>query len=46
MVVDTGEIPEINNGRANAFDFATEDGLWSSGNDNSNPNETFAWTFR
>ena len=44
MVVETGEIPEIKNGRANAFDFATEDGFWSSGNDNTNPNETFAWT--
>ena len=30
MVVETGEIPEIKNGRANAFDFATEDGFWSS----------------
>ena len=27
MVVETGEIPEIKNGRANAFDFATEDGF-------------------
>ena len=44
MVVETGEIPEIKNGRANAFDFATEDGFWSSGNENVNPNETFAWT--
>ena len=44
MVVDSGEIPEINNGRANAFDFATVDGFWSSGNDDTNPNETFAWT--
>ena len=44
MVVETGEIPEIKNGRANAFDFATEDGFWSSGNDNVNSNETFAWT--
>ncbi len=42
MVVGTGEIPELNDGRANAFDFATEDGLWSSGNSNSD--ETFAWT--
>ena len=37
-----GEIPELNNGRANAFDFATTDGMWSNGNTNSN--ETFAWT--
>jgi len=42
MVVESGEIPEINNGRANAFDFATVDGLWSNGNTNSN--QTFAWT--
>ena len=27
------------NGRANA-DFATEDGFWSWGNDNTDPNET------
>ena len=44
MVVQTGEIPEITNGRANAFDFATDDGFWSAGNDNTNSNETFAWT--
>ena len=44
MVVETGQIPEIKNGRANAFDFGTEDGFWSSRNDNTNSNETFAWT--
>ena len=37
-----GEIPELNNGRANAFDFATNDGMWSSGN--TDTNATFAWT--
>ena len=42
MLLEPGEIPELNDGRANAFDFATDDGLWSSGNANSN--ESFAWT--
>ena len=33
MVVGTGEVPPLE-ARANAFDYATSDGLWSSGNEN------------
>ncbi|MDP7372353.1 MAG: DUF2085 domain-containing protein [Candidatus Poseidoniaceae archaeon] len=42
LMLAPGEIPELNNGRANAFDFATNDGMWSSGN--TDTNATFAWT--
>ena len=41
MVVGTGEVPPLE-ARANAFDYATSDGLWSSGNENVE--DDFAWT--
>ena len=41
MLVGTGEVPPLE-ARANAFDYATSDGLWSSGNENLE--DDFAWT--
>ena len=41
LIVDTNTVPHLE-GRANAFDYATEEGLWSSGNDNTE--NKFAWS--
>ena len=41
LLLEPGTVPNLE-GRANAFDFATEEGLWSEGNDDLE--EKFAWT--
>ena len=40
-LLTSGTVPELD-GRANAFDYMTVDGKFSSGNDGKS--ETFAWT--
>ena len=41
LLIEKDSVPELG-ARANAFDYATIDGKWSSGNDNAD--EPFAWT--